>query len=115
MTARVTEILGLHDDRFGITDNDDISLISLKSEEEMICMHWETTSVSEEDDEVTEENQDTIDTESTERGYKDEEKQTVERIIDNQGWFGANKKRFFPYSKRDEKQVMNPDFCQGGI
>ena len=85
VTARVTEMLGLHDDRFGITDNDDISLISLKSEEEMIYMHWETTSVSEKDDEVTEENEDTIDTERTERGYKDEKKRTVERMVDNQG------------------------------
>ena len=67
------------------------------------------------DGEAAKDNQDTIDTESTGRRYEDKEKQSVERMVDNQGWFGGNKKRFFPYSKRDEKQVMNPDFCQGGI
>ena len=115
VTARVTEMLGLHDDKFEITDNDDISLVSLKSEEEMICMHWDTTSINKKDDEVAEEFQDIIDTESSEHECKDEGKQNVERMVDNQGWFGGNKKRFFPYSKRDEKQVLNPDFCQGGI
>ena len=34
---RVAEMLALHDSEFEITDNDDISFVSIKSEEEMIC------------------------------------------------------------------------------
>ena len=36
-------------------------------------------------------------------------------MVDNKGLFASNKKEFLPYSKRDEKQILNPGFYKGGI
>ena len=78
-------------------------------------MHFDIIDGKQEENETAKSNQYIVDTEITEHEYKDNNNKVNDMMVDNQGWFDGNKKKNFPYSKRDEKQVLNPDFCRDGI
>ena len=81
----------------------------------MIYMHFDIIDLNKEETKLAEESHDVVNTDVEKREYEVNSNQVSGLMVDNQGWFAGNKKKFFPYSKRDEKQVLNPDFCQGGI
>lgn len=81
----------------------------------MICMHFDTIDDEQDYTKTAKSNKNIVGTEIVERKYEDSSNEGSSLIVDNQGWFDGNKKRFFPYSKRDEKQVLNLDFHRGGI
>ena len=78
----------------------------------MVCMHFDTINGKQEETESAKSNQDIVNTEVMEREYEDNNNEVNGMMVDNKGLFDGNKKRFFQYSKRDEKQVFNTDFCR---
>lgn len=62
----------------------------------MICMHFDTIADEQEDTETLKSNENIVGTEVVEREYKDSSNEGSSLMVDNQGWFDGNKKRFFP-------------------
>ena len=87
------ELLALYDDKFEIMDNDDISLVSMKSEEEMICIHLNINVIKEEGEVIRQKDPDGFATEGDNSGrdLNDSNRQNI--MVDNEGWFADNKKK----------------------
>ena len=65
----------------------------------MICMRFDTIDDEQEETETTKSNQNIVGTEIVERECEDSNNEASSLMVDNQGWFDGNKKRFSHTSK----------------